>query len=408
MGAGLRIGYPSPGFETHDPMDTPPPIPAIADRPSMTRLARALDSAGFTEAGCSGRLGLDPVLGIPFHRVRDGRLGPLILAAARTDEGGVPDWLRWSASDDPIDVLIGLLLANERVPLPRLERVLTAGQIALLEVLQVVTVADGAVQSALNVFPIAGRLVVTDRPGLQAGINPVSCLYPESYLLAHFIDRERAAGQTLDLCTGSGVHAILASSHSARVTAVDVNPRATAFAEFNGALNGVGEGIEVVLGDLYEPCAPDARYDLITANPPYVPSQQHAAGANWFSGGPSGEEVLARVLGGLREHLSERGIAHVYAMLIHQEGLDYRDKIAAWLGGLDPWDVTIRAVPFPFHSTEPRDPPATGHEVGLITVRHRRPGHPPRYRHGPSPDLFPLFTPHPSRNSPGACRSAVR
>lgn len=149
------------------------------------------------------------MLGIPFQRVRDGRLGPLVRAAARAGSTAVPDWLRWSASGDPVDVLIGLLLAGERVPNGRLAGVLDADVLAAMESMSLVDVDGEGARCPFHVYPIDGRYLVTDPWDPPPGINPVSCLYPETYLMAHFLERRDGARRILDLCTGSGVHALL-------------------------------------------------------------------------------------------------------------------------------------------------------------------------------------------------------
>jgi release factor glutamine methyltransferase len=85
----------------------------------------------------------------------------------------------------------------------------------------------------------------------------------------------------LDLCTGSGVVAI-ALKHERpflEVYAADISPGALAVARKNAArlLRGggmpPGGPIHFLEGDLFEP-VPPLRFDLITANPPYVPSAE--------------------------------------------------------------------------------------------------------------------------------------
>ena len=98
--------------------------------------------------------------------------------------------------------------------------------------------------------------------------------------------------RVLDLCTGSGVQGIAFArlmalrGASAAVTCADINPRAARFARFNAALNGLDAetagdcGVEVRLGDLYAAVASpapedaDAPFDVVLANPPFVPVPQ--------------------------------------------------------------------------------------------------------------------------------------
>jgi len=331
----------------------------------MATLVRALRDAGFTEEGCARRLGVDPLLGVQYHHAPAGRLGAMVRSAV----GAIPpDWLAWSGSDDPCDVLVGVFLAGESATAVALEQAL--GRAALDVALRTgLLVADGgSLRCPFCVYPIAGRHLVTDRPGLRPGINPVSALYPETYILSAAADRTRRLSRVLDLGTGSGVHALLAAGHADHVLGVDVNPRALEFARFNAALNDL-PGVAFAEGDLFDPCPAGDRYDRIVSNPPYVPSVEHAAGSNWFSGGPTGDEILSRILAGLDAHLSDDGLALLYAMIAHRADEPLRERMDAWLGGLGRWAVTVRAVPFAFRSTEDLDPALTYHELALIEVR---------------------------------------
>jgi release factor glutamine methyltransferase len=85
------------------------------------------------------------------------------------------------------------------------------------------------------------------------------------------------SARALDLCTGSGVAAIAAARGGAReVTAVDRYLPAVLSARFNARVRGLP--VKVLHGDL---TAVHGQFDLITANPPYVPcpSSEPAQGA---------------------------------------------------------------------------------------------------------------------------------
>src|ERR1700754_4523953 len=75
----------------------------------------------------------------------------------------------------------------------------------------------------------------------------------------------------LDLCTGSGCLAILASRHfpNAGIDAVDISRDALAVAARNVADYGLEGRIRLHRGDLFAPLG-DTLYDLIITNPPYV------------------------------------------------------------------------------------------------------------------------------------------
>ena len=88
------------------------------------------------------------------------------------------------------------------------------------------------------------------------------------------IDDLGAVDSVLDLCTGSGCLAILASRHfpNARIDAVDLSKDALKVAAKNVADYGLDDRIALHNGDLFAPLG-DARYDLIISNPPYVDAQ---------------------------------------------------------------------------------------------------------------------------------------
>ena len=81
-------------------------------------------------------------------------------------------------------------------------------------------------------------------------------------------------GRMLDLCTGSGCVAVAFAKDRPtwRVTAVDLSPEAAALARENARRAGVVHNVSVLEGDLFAPLPEAAQFELITANPPYIPS----------------------------------------------------------------------------------------------------------------------------------------
>jgi release factor glutamine methyltransferase len=95
------------------------------------------------------------------------------------------------------------------------------------------------------------------------------------------LERTRKAylfGRMLDLCTGSGCVAIAFAKQRPtwRITALDASPDAIALAIENAVRLGVVFGIRFAVGDLTAPLPPEQRFELVTANPPYVPSAELA------------------------------------------------------------------------------------------------------------------------------------
>ena len=122
--------------------------------------------------------------------------------------------------------------------------------------------------------------------------------------------------RVLDLCTGSGCLAILASRHfpNAAVDAVDISKEALAVAARNVGDYGLDDRIMLHRGDLFAPLA-GKRYDLILSNPPYVdaqgmadlPRECRAEPKLAFDGGADGLDVVRRILGEARAHLTAQG-----------------------------------------------------------------------------------------------------
>jgi ribosomal protein L3 glutamine methyltransferase len=122
--------------------------------------------------------------------------------------------------------------------------------------------------------------------------------------------------RVLDLCTGSGVLAVLAAMHfqNAAVDAVDISADALEVAAHNVREHGLGERITLLHGDLLAPVKRE-RYDLIVSNPPYVDAEGMAAlppecrhePALALDGGRDGIEVIARILDDAGRHLTDDG-----------------------------------------------------------------------------------------------------
>lgn len=81
--------------------------------------------------------------------------------------------------------------------------------------------------------------------------------------------------RVLDLCTGSGCVAICLAAlrASAVVVATDVSEEALGVARRNAAANGVDGKMVFHRGDLFDALRGEAPFDVITANPPYIPSR---------------------------------------------------------------------------------------------------------------------------------------
>lgn len=91
----------------------------------------------------------------------------------------------------------------------------------------------------------------------------------DAVLLARFCSVP-AKGQVVDLCSGNGVIPILLTTRTKLpVTGVEIQPRLADMARRSVALNGLGEQIDIVEGDLKD-YASSANISLVTVNPPYM------------------------------------------------------------------------------------------------------------------------------------------
>jgi ribosomal protein L3 glutamine methyltransferase len=130
------------------------------------------------------------------------------------------------------------------------------------------------------------------------------------------IDDPAAVETVLDLCTGSGCLAILASRNfaNARIDAVDISQDALDVATRNVADYALEDRISLHRGDLFKPLGGD-RYDLIVTNPPYVDAEGMAGLPREcrfepklaFDGGADGLDIVRRILDEAGRHLTPQG-----------------------------------------------------------------------------------------------------
>ena len=130
------------------------------------------------------------------------------------------------------------------------------------------------------------------------------------------IDDPTAVESVLDLCTGSGCLAILASRNfpNADIDAVDISNTALDVAAHNVGDYGLEARITLHRGDLFKPLD-DKRYDLIISNPPYVdaqgmaglPRECRAEPKLAFDGGADGLDIVRRILDEAKQHLTPDG-----------------------------------------------------------------------------------------------------
>ena len=195
-------------------------------------------------------------------------------------------------------------------------------------------------QEAKSILDVIGRRVTLRKPAAYL-VNKIymrglpfyvdeRVIVPRSYigelLESHFGVHDDGAGaliedpneieDVLDLCTGSGCLAILASRAfpNARIDAVDLSVEALKVAARNVADYGLQDRVILHRGDLFDPVG-NKRYDLIISNPPYVDAEGMSALPHEFraeprlalAGGADGLDVVRCILDGAKSHLTPEG-----------------------------------------------------------------------------------------------------
>jgi len=303
------------------------PAPFLADDADVPELRKAVSEiahAGYAEAIVRERLGLADLADI-----------------------------RWKASSiyreerlkerDPLAVAIDLFLLQGSARAEEVGRLLSApARAAMLRTGFLSMDSAGLVRAGATLYPVGERLIFSDHawhklphPGYkEVPSDQVMFVGTDSRWLARATVR-RPVQRTLDLCTGSGIQALLAAQHSERVLAVDISPRAARCARCNARILGANN-LEVVVGDVYDAVGAEERFDLILANPPFVPSP--VDDLRFRDGGRSGEAVQQRIVAGLPRHLAAGGIAQMVTEVGERDGEPAIQRVRQWLGDA-PMDI---------------------------------------------------------------------
>lgn len=162
----------------------------------------------------------------------------------------------------------------------------------------------------------------------------------DSWILAETVRAHvRPGAQVLDVCTGSGAVAIAAARAGGTVTAVDRSWRSVLAAAANARLNGVR--VRARRGDLLDGLAGE-RFDLVAANPPYLPAADDALPARGprrhVDAGRSGRIVLDRLLAQAPAHLRPGGTL----LLVHTALIGEAETLNGLRSGGLEADVVLR------------------------------------------------------------------
>ena len=135
----------------------------------------------------------------------------------------------------------------------------------------------------------------------------------------------------LEVGCGAGHIGLAAAVLSgARVVQIDSDPAACGWASLNAATNGCTDRVEQRCGTAAGVLAGGEVFDVVIADPPYVPSDEIALypedppGA--IDGGPDGLEKVRSFLSDLASHVGPGG-----SVLLQVRGAGQVDELAGWL-----------------------------------------------------------------------------
>jgi SAM-dependent methyltransferase len=276
----------------------------------FTALRDALTAAGYTEDAICSRLGLDRISKFRFDE--------------KPNFTGEPA--------DTIALLVRLLMEGGPIRCDAAAS-LPMSELSALGIIAPLASDPTRVGSTVMLYPAHGLYVVSDRVFSTEGeaIPPAEdIVYPAIGNTDLFLNlcQPGPCDSFLDLCSGTGIAALVAARAGARhAHAFDITERSTHFAEFNRRLNGI-ENVTAARGDLYEP-AGDLTFDWIVAHPPYLPVYRKQT--IFDSGGQDGEQITRRIVEGLPRYLRPGGRFHAL-MMGSDRDQPFERRLREWIG----------------------------------------------------------------------------
>lgn len=294
-------------------------LTSLNDPEVFRSLRGVLDAAGFTDGEILERLGAKDIASVLGNDIS--------LLLHRTRKG------------TPLDTLIRLFLMEVPTEVEAVRNAIQPMKIETWVKLRLIQIDGNSAIANIKLLPYRNLILAFDPlKSLQTemGYAYVMGIGSSSLTLSNLTIR-RHSRSTLDLGTGCGFQALLASQHSGHVIAVDRNPRAVQFAAFNAKLNGVSN-IEFLEGDLFEPVR-GRKFDLVISNPPYVisPEMRYI----YRDSGMEGDQICQKIVRQVPEFLEEDGYCQILCNWAEYSGQDWRERIAGWFEGTgcDAWVI---------------------------------------------------------------------
>jgi len=127
-----------------------------------------------------------------------------------------------------------------------------------------------------------------------------------SYFVASALPRSLRGRRALDICSGSGLQALLCAARGAdAVVGLELNQEAVETARANAILNGLDDRVEFRQSDMLAAVGGSETFDFIVCNTPYAPVIGGDEAPRSLE--EIGNSVLRGVPAQLPAHLSERG-----------------------------------------------------------------------------------------------------
>jgi ribosomal protein L3 glutamine methyltransferase len=240
------------------------------------------------------------------------------------------DWVRWGASafgraglhfghgtdnalDEAFHLVLHALALPPELPAVYLEAALTAPERrrvrqlleARIRTRKPAAYLTGEIHFCGLPFHVDERVLVPRSPigeMIQKGFRPWLQRDPENIL---------------DLCAGSGCIGIACAQYfpAARVDLAEIDSGALAVCRQNIARHHCADRVTPIRSDVFN-ALQGRRYDLIVANPPYVPqaewkalpAEYHQEPRKALAAGADGMEVVARILADAPAYLNEGGV----------------------------------------------------------------------------------------------------
>lgn len=258
------------------------------------------------------------------------QITPAIINEAVTELSTIRDMVRWAASqfeegnafyghgtDNCWDESLALVLPTLNLPIDSEDDVMAA-RLTKRERLEV---ADAVMRRVNESLPVSYISFQAYFCGLEFFVDE-RVLIPRSPI-AELIQNEFAPlfetppSKILDMCTGSACIAIACAMHleDCTVDAVDISSDALEVAQVNVDAYDLNDRVTLIRSDLFK-AVPKKKYDLIIANPPYVPVEsmeslpaeyQHEPELALVAG-EDGLDYILPILAHAGDYLSAKGV----------------------------------------------------------------------------------------------------